>query len=65
MNIVWDELINRQKITADNVDYLILVFEKIGRKDLVRLLKQYSTTSVSEQPLNSSSLFNRTDPKTL
>jgi len=56
MNLIWEALINRQKITPDNVDYLIAHFERIQRIDLVRRLKQYSTTP------KSSDLFIRTDP---
>jgi hypothetical protein len=66
MNPIWDELINRQKITADNVDYLIACFEQIHRIDLARQLRQYSQkTSLRnrvEQPARSSNIFNRIDP---
>jgi hypothetical protein len=67
MNVIWEALINRQKITPDNVDYLIDCFEKIRRIDLVRRLKQYSTAqrpeNSSERPRSSSDLFNRYDPQ--
>ncbi|CAF3761347.1 unnamed protein product [Rotaria socialis] len=66
MNIIWETLINRQKITPENVDYLILRLENIRRMDLVRQLKQYSSTVKSENPVvkstTSSDLFNRIDP---
>ncbi len=66
MNPIWEALINRQKITANNVNYLIVCFEKIRRIDLVRRLKQYSSTSQperqTEQARNSSDLFVRIDP---
>ncbi len=66
MNIIWEALINRQKITPDNIDYLINCFEKIRRMDLVRKLKQYTTTSKTESPVeiskDSSALFVRHNP---
>ncbi|CAM4756864.1 unnamed protein product [Rotaria magnacalcarata] len=66
MNIIWETLINRQKITPENVDYLILRLENIRRMDLVRQLKQYSSTVKSGNPVvkssTSSDLFNRIDP---
>jgi hypothetical protein len=57
MDIIWDALINRQKITPDNINYLIELFEGIQRLDIVQQLKQYSTASN-----NSSDLFARIDP---
>lgn len=67
MNIIWETLINRQKITPENVDYLIICFEKIKRLDLVRQLKQYSSSLKLDYPIEkprlSSDLFNRTDPE--
>ncbi|CAF1101067.1 unnamed protein product [Rotaria sp. Silwood1] len=66
MNIIWEALIDRGKIMPDNVDYLILLLEKIRRMDLVRQLKQYSSVSKSENPVEkpkcSSGLFTRIDP---
>ncbi|CAF0740638.1 unnamed protein product [Rotaria sordida] len=66
MNIIWDTLIERGKITPDNIDYLIIRLEKIRRMDLVRQLKQYSLTSKFENPVEkprtSSDLFTRIDP---
>ncbi|CAF2444571.1 unnamed protein product [Rotaria sp. Silwood2] len=66
MNIIWEALINRGKITPDNVDYLIRRFEEIRRLDLVRQLKQYSSASKSEisveKPSSSSDLFTRINP---
>ena len=57
MNGIWDTLINRQKIAPGNVEYLIIRFEKIGRMDIVRQLRQYLTTANPENQL-----FNRIDP---
>ncbi len=66
MNIIWEALINRQKITPDNVDYLINCFEKIRRMDLVRKLKQYTTASKTESSVgktkDSPALFVRHNP---
>ena len=66
MNIIWEALIDRQKITSDNVDYLILRFEKIQRLDLVRQLKQHSAgsklQSSHERPKISSDLFTCINP---
>ncbi|CAF3710036.1 unnamed protein product [Adineta steineri] len=66
MNIIWEALISRQKITPDNVDYLIVRLDEIGRKDLARTLKEYSATARSNnrnEPLNNASnLFNRINP---
>lgn len=66
MNVVWETLINRQKITPNNVDYLVLRFEKIQRMDLVRQLKQYSSAPKSEKriekPKPTLDLFIRQDP---
>jgi hypothetical protein len=66
MSPIWEELINRQKITADNVDYLIRHFGSIKRIDLAHRLRQYSQGTSShdraEQPAKSSNLFNRIDP---
>jgi hypothetical protein len=66
MNVIWEALIDRQKITSDNVDYLINCFEKIRRIDLARRLQQYSTAPKSEpsaeKTKNSSKLFTRIDP---
>jgi hypothetical protein len=33
MDIIWEALINRQKITPDNINYLIELFEGIQRLD--------------------------------
>jgi hypothetical protein len=67
MNIIWETLINREKISVNNVDYLIRCFEKIGRKDIARQLQRYSTASNSENQVekakNSSLLFTRIDPE--
>ncbi len=66
MNIIWEALLNRQKITPNNVDYLINCFEKIRRIDLAQRLKQYSTAPRAQNPVknpkSSSSLFTRYDP---
>ena len=67
MSVVWDALINRQKITPDNIDYLIDRLEKIQRLDLVRQLKKYSATAGTGQASgaatsHTSDLFKRIDP---
>jgi hypothetical protein len=66
MNVIWEALINRQKITPDNVDYLINCFENIHRIDLVRKLKQYSPGSKNETSVgkakDSPALFFRHEP---
>lgn len=66
MNVIWEALINRQKITPDNLVYLITCFERIGRIDLAQRLRQYSTApklaNSVQRSNNSSELFNRYDP---
>ena len=64
MSVVWEALINRQKITPDDVDYLIDRLEKIQRLDLVRILRKYTAavrTGQGAAPHNSD-LFKRLDP---
>ena len=66
MDPLWEELINRQKISPDNVDYLIARFRVIGRIDLANRLGQYTTTrnlanSVGKSGA-SSNLFIRHEP---
>jgi hypothetical protein len=64
MSIVWEALINRQKITPDDVEYLIDRMEKIQRLDLVRVLKKYAATTRTGQgaAAHNSDLFKRHDP---
>ena len=66
MSNVWEALISRQKISPDDVQYLIDCLKKIQRIDLVRRLEHYSSTTQAthrvETPAKSSSLFERTDP---
>jgi hypothetical protein len=66
MNVIWEALINRQKITPDNLVYLITCFERIGRIDLAQRLRQYSTAprlgNSVERSNNASELFVRHDP---
>ncbi|UJR23747.1 hypothetical protein I4U23_026724 [Adineta vaga] len=57
MNIIWDALIQRDKINFHNVDYLIRCFESIGRMDIVRLLKEYL-----QEPAEPTALFRQFNP---
>lgn len=61
MDPLWEELINRNKISSNNVQYLINHFRSIRRIDLVRRLENY----LEEQNRNSStasSVFTRHEP---
>lgn len=64
MSVVWEALINRQKITPDDVDYLIDRLEKIQRLDLVRILRKYTAATRTGQGAvpHNSDLFKRFDP---
>jgi hypothetical protein len=63
---VWEALIDRQKITPDNLDYLINRFNEIQRIDLVRQLQSYVNSTHSEYstaPTNHAThLFKRYNP---
>jgi hypothetical protein len=68
MDRVWEELINRQRITPNNINYLIDRMEMIQRLDIVRLLKKHVLNhQINENPLPENpvaDLFERTEPCT-
>jgi hypothetical protein len=75
MNDIWETLLDRRKITTNNVNYLIERLEKIDRLDLVELLRNYCPVPFSlsatpstdarnqvEQRANISDLFTTIHP---
>ena len=53
LELIWETLFDRQKITVENVNYLVERLIKIKRTDLAELLKDYSPMpfSLSTVPL--------------
>lgn len=67
MTGIWEALIDRQKISPENLDYLIGLLQGISRLDLVRHVKKYLSTIETDHETttsqsNCSSLFKRIDP---
>ena len=60
MSDVWNALIDREKITPDNPEYLVRLLQNIQRLDLVRKVNQYySTVQPASLESNTSNLFKR------
>lgn len=51
LNEIWEALINRGKISPDDVGYLIQCFKQIRRLDIVKKLEQYSPPSKKSSDL--------------
>ena len=57
MNILWQELIDRGKISRTDVSYLTARLRVIGRIDLVRRLEQFAGETNGANASAASSIF--------